>query len=203
MSNRNAIRRHMRSRRREVPTADRKLAARAFAAIADRAHLLRPSRRIAAYLPYGHEADTSVLIERALERGCIVYVPVITHRRAFRMEFARFDSSARLRNNLFGIDEPIYSPSTRIAPLHLDVIFLPLVAFDQRGWRLGSGAGFYDRRLHYLLPSRTWRRPKLIGIAYSCQESALQPDRWDVPMDAVITESALLRFNASKPESNS
>jgi len=198
MSDRNAIRREMRARRRQVAASARKAAARAFAIKADREHLLQPGRRIAAYLPYGHEADTSVLISRAWNRGCTLYVPVITHSRDFRMEFVRFTPSTRLRKNVFGIFEPLFSSSDRIAPLSLDVIFMPLVAFDARGWRLGSGAGFYDRCLDHLRPPRMWRRPKLIGLAYSIQQTLLlRPDRWDVPMHAVITETAFLRFSAS------
>lgn len=71
----------------------------------------------------------------------------------------------------------------------LDVILLPLVAVDARGWRLGSGAGFYDRSLAHLRYGRRWRRPRLIGVAYEFQRVAqLEPQPWDVPLDAVVTE---------------
>jgi 5-formyltetrahydrofolate cyclo-ligase len=204
MTDRNAIRREMRSRRRQVTPAQRKSAARAFAVIADREYLLQPGRRIAAYLPFGHEADTSALIARAWNRGCRVYVPVISSVRDFRMDFVRFTPITRLRKNAFGISEPIFTARDCVAPLDLDVIFMPLVAFDARGSRLGSGAGFYDRRLHRLRPPREWRRPKLIGVAYSHQQSThLRSDRWDVPMQAVITENAYLRFSAPEPGSRS
>ena len=111
------------------------------------------------------------------------------------MEFFKFAPHSRLRRNAFGIPEPEATATTRIAVRHLDIIFMPLVAFDDRGWRLGSGAGFYDRCIHHLRPSRRWRRPKLIGIAYAQQRiDRLAPHVWDIPMDAVITDRYFKRF---------
>jgi 5-formyltetrahydrofolate cyclo-ligase len=193
--NRNELRREMRARRRLVSRTERLAAARRFAVAADRLRLLRPGRRIAIYLPYGSEADVMQIARRARQRGCQVYAPVITHRRRFRMGFAPYTPGPASTINAYGIAEPDHAPNDRIAARHLDVIFMPLVAFDARGWRLGSGAGFYDRSLRHLNPSRAWRRPKLIGVAYERQlTAALVPNPWDVPMDAVVTESRIYRF---------
>jgi 5-formyltetrahydrofolate cyclo-ligase len=192
---RNDIRREMRARRRLVTASERSRAAHRFVTHAERAHLLRPGRRIAVYQPFGHEADVSALIRRAWQRHCIVYAPVVTHRRRFAMHFVPLSADARLAINAFGIAEPDHSPNERIPVLRLDVIFMPLVAFDARGWRLGSGAGFYDRCLRHLRVARQWRRPQLIGVAYEHQRvEALTPDPWDVPMDGVLTERRLYRF---------
>jgi 5-formyltetrahydrofolate cyclo-ligase len=193
--NRSDIRRQMRARRRLVTANERRNAARRFAIAADQAHVLRPGLRIAVYQPYGHEADISQLTRRAWERGCIVHAPLITDRNRFIMRFVPYEPHARLKTNSFGIPEPANSSRDWIPPLHLDVIFMPLVAFDGRGWRLGSGAGFYDRCLSHLGVERRWRRPKLIGVAYEHQLiDALTPGEWDVPMDAVITETRIHRF---------
>ena len=107
------------------------------------------------------------------------------------MEFVRYDPHKRLRVNRHGIAEPDrHAP--RIALRSLDVVFLPVVAFDPYGWRLGSGAGYYDRRLRPLLRGGSWRRPRLIGVAHEFQlVPHLAPARWDVPMDAVVTDSAM------------
>jgi 5-formyltetrahydrofolate cyclo-ligase len=194
--NRNDIRREMRARRRLVTRRERADAARRLVAGAERAHLLRAGHRIAIYQPFGHEADVARITQRAWQRGCRVYAPVVTHRRRFTMQFVPFRPDARLKVNVFGIPEPEGSLQGRISPLQLDVIFMPLVAFDERGWRLGSGAGFYDRRLRHLHGSRLWRRPKLVGVAYEHQKvDALSPNQWDVPMDAVLTENRLYRFD--------
>jgi 5-formyltetrahydrofolate cyclo-ligase len=192
---RNDIRREMRARRRLVGVDERKKAARRFAIAADRVHLLKPRSRIAVYQPYGHEADIAQLTSRAWNRGCIVHAPVITDRSRFLMRFVPYARNAALKANSFGIPEPANNSRDWVSPLHLDVIFMPLVAFDRHGWRLGSGAGFYDRCLSHLRVDRRWRRPKLIGVAYEHQlTDALSPGEWDVPMDAVITENRIYRF---------
>jgi len=82
--------------------------------------------------------------------------------------------------NRYGILEP---NSNAIVPLELiDVLLIPLLAFDQRGHRLGFGAGYYDRYL-----SNNSKRPMLIGLAYPWQEVARVPnDPWDIALDDVV-----------------
>ena len=194
-SSRDQIRREVRSRRRSISSSDRAAAARSFAVIADRMHLLRPGARIALYQAYGSEADPKFITRKALARGCEVFLPVITQRRTSRMHFFAFERDARLVRNSFGIFEPARKASARISPRRLDIIFMPLVAFDDRGSRLGSGAGFYDRCVRHLHVGRRWRRPKLIGVAFAQQRvEQLQSASWDIPMDAVITERSFQRF---------
>lgn len=189
---RNEIRRAMRAARRSLTREQRTDAARQFAQVVSRARLLRPGMHVAIYHAYGHEADASKVIELARRRGCTVYLPVITHFRHSRMEFLRFDAHEKLLLNRFGIAEPDRIGANRIAARHLDLILLPLVAFDTDGWRLGSGAGFYDRRLSHLRIGRLWRRPKLVGIAYDFQKvGRLEPHRWDIPLDAIVTDRRL------------
>jgi 5-formyltetrahydrofolate cyclo-ligase len=184
----------MRKRRRQVTASDRRNAAHAFARIANRCWLLRPGKRIAVYQAVGHEADMSAVISLARARGCKLYLPRVTDRRRNRMQFVAFAADAtRLRRNAFGILEPS-GPIDAVRVRDLDIVFMPLVAFDAAGWRLGSGAGFYDRKLHHLRAERRWRRPRLIGIAYDFQRvPRLEPQRWDIPFDAVITEHGMQR----------
>jgi 5-formyltetrahydrofolate cyclo-ligase len=111
------------------------------------------------------------------------------------MEFVEFPPGVALRENVYGILEPVGGIAAHIPAKHLDVILLPLVAVDARGWRLGSGAGFYDRRLSHRRGPRHWRRPRLIGIAYEFQRvPTLEPSKWDVPVDGVITENGFYSF---------
>lgn len=189
LQDRQQLRREMRALRRAVTDEQQSAVAVGLARMAARLRLLRPGRRVAVYFSQGREADLSCVIALARRRGCRLYLPAITHRRHNRMEFVRFDADAKLRRNAFGILEPDVRKAQRIAVRQLDLILVPLVAVDSRGARLGSGAGFYDRRLHHLQSDRPWRRPKLIGVAYEfqrLQQLELQP--WDVPLDAVITD---------------
>jgi 5-formyltetrahydrofolate cyclo-ligase len=81
-----------------------------------------------------------------------------------------------------------------VSAARLDLVFAPLIAFDERGARLGTGAGFYDRALRRLRAGRRWRRPRIVGVAYSFQRtSGLEPAPWDVPLDAVLTEQGYLK----------
>lgn len=188
---RDALRREMRTRRRSLSNKQRQDAAQALTRILARRNILRAGARIAMYLACRGEMDLSPLIELARRRGCEIYLPLVTSTTRGRMEFVRFETGQSLQRNRFGIEEPDPRTSPRIDTRRLDVVLLPLVAVDARGWRLGSGAGFYDRRLRHLRTDRRWRRPRLIGIAYDFQRVArLEPQPWDIPVDAIATERA-------------
>jgi 5-formyltetrahydrofolate cyclo-ligase len=98
--------------------------------------------------------------------------------------------------NRHGIPEPI---TFKTLPVRwLSVVFVPLLGFDARGTRLGSGAGYYDRLLSYRRHRQSWHRPLLVGLAYSCQQWPLiERGHHDVPLDAVVTEEGITMFNAS------
>ena len=201
---RQRLRRELRQRRRSLSPSQRAKAHRQFARILLGSHwssqLLRAGRRVAVYFAYGHEADLKHVIALVRRRRCTLYLPVITNFRHSRMRFVRYEVDSAMRVNRYGIAEPVHRHATTgraeiIPPRHLDVVLLPLVGFDAQGSRLGSGAGFYDRSLHHLREGRRWRKPKLIGVAYECQRVAhLQPDRWDVPLDGILTERGLTRI---------
>lgn len=194
MIDRHQLRRQMRERRRSLSPLLRESAHRQFARTLAHSNFLQAGRRIALYFAYGHEADLKHVIALARRRGCLLYLPVITHFRHSRMRFVRYHCDSVMRVNRYGIAEPDPRHAEIIPVRQLDLILLPLVAFDARGWRLGSGAGFYDRSLHHLRAGRRWRRPKLIGVGYECQRvTRLQPDRWDVPLDGMLTEQGLQR----------
>ena len=186
---RNRLRREMRQRRRALPDAHRAAAAASLAKVISRHRILRSAARIAVYLAYRGEIDLAPALALARRRGCRLYLPVITSIAKGEMYFTPFEAGAPLHRNRFGIHEPRLHRSQAVPVRTLDAILLPLVAVDARGWRLGSGAGFYDRRLSHLRTDRRWRRPRLIGVAYEFQRvPVIEPQPWDVPLDAVVTE---------------
>ncbi len=74
----------------------------------------------------------------------------------------------------------------------LDVVLVPLIGFDARGWRLGQGGGHYDRTFGFV--RRTGGRPVLIGLAYECQRLVSAPrEGHDVRLHAILTERRLYR----------
>ena len=71
----------------------------------------------------------------------------------------------------------------------LDIVLLPLLAFDDRGNRLGMGGGYYDRLFASRLHRKT-KQPLRVGLAFDCQQAERLPmQAWDVPLHAVVTES--------------
>ena len=198
-SERQRLRRELRERRRSLSPSQRAKAHRQFPRLLLHSHwasqLLKAGRRIAVYFAYGHEAELAHVIALARRRRCTLYLPVITDFRHSRMRFVRYEVDSAMRVNRYGIAEPDARHAEIVPARRLDLVLLPLVGFDARGSRLGSGAGFYDRSLHHLREGRRWRKPKLIGVGYECQRvPRLQPDRWDVPLDGILTERGLQRI---------
>lgn len=133
------------------------------------------------------ELDAGPLIQIARARGCHVYLPRID-RHTLRIHF--IEARGATRPNHLGIEEP--AGSHRIAARWLDLVFLPLVGFDDRGMRLGMGGGYYDRTFAYLNLRDAWRAPRLVGIAYAFQRiAAIEPAPHDVRLDAVVTDEGL------------
>lgn len=92
--------------------------------------------------------------------------------------------------------EPVGGLGRRAAAL--DVIVMPLAAFDDHGNRIGMGGGYYDRTLAAAASAPGWRRPTLIGLAFEAQRVAPIPAReWDVPLDWVATEAGVYRCGAA------
>ncbi len=178
----------LRTRRRQLSTTQ--LAA-ASAAACHRVSVrpeFRRAQRIGLYFAYGGEIDPEplrLLIQR-LGKRC--FLPVLHPLGAPRLHFVAWCEGQPLRRNRFGILEPCLQ---RPAPLwSLDLILLPLVAFDHQGNRLGQGGGFYDRTLAPLRRASR-RRPRLIGLAHSFQQvPKLEPAPWDVPLQGIATERA-------------
>ncbi|MGD2112822.1 MAG: 5-formyltetrahydrofolate cyclo-ligase [Gammaproteobacteria bacterium] len=190
MPDHRALRRAIRSRRRSLPPAEARQSAVQLARIVRRSPLILNNRRIAAYLAADGELDPHPLIENLWSLGKSVYLPVLVPFTGNRLWFAHYEPDTRLVTNRFGIPEP--AQAELIKPAALDVVLTPLVAFDSAGHRIGMGGGFYDRSFGFLLTRRHWRKPLLLGIAYSFQQQAkITPARWDVPLDAIATEAGL------------
>lgn len=193
--NKSALRRQLKAARNAHSPAARHQAARASLRLALRHGLLLRAHRIGLYLPHGGEFDSSYLLNQALlmQREC--YLPVLPPRGRV-MRFGQVGRATKMRNNRYGIAEPQDAKPLRAR--QLDLLLLPLVGFDHQGYRLGMGGGFYDATLAFMRHRRSWRKPRLVGIAYECQRVETLPhDTWDMPLDAVLTERQLYRFSSN------
>jgi 5-formyltetrahydrofolate cyclo-ligase len=157
--------------------------------------IVKKGQRIAVYAAFDGEIDLSPVIRQAQRAGCVLYAPHIVNMRARRMEFVE---CTKVALGCYGFGHKCSSISLshnqlhrRINPRLLDIVLLPLVAFDVHGWRLGFGAGFYDRKFSFLR-RRFVKKPILIGVGYEFQRVPPQvPNTWDVLLDAVVTERGL------------
>ena len=141
------------------------------------------SKTIGGYYPVNFEVnilDTLRYLEKKKQK---VSLPVI--KKNNQMDFYIWSTKELLKVNKFGIPEPINTK--KVIP---DIIFVPLVAFDKRLYRLGYGGGYYDR---YIEKNSKKKNILKIGIAYSFQKIKEVPiNRFDKKLDLIITEKYIL-----------
>jgi len=184
----------MRKRRNLLSNSERQRSAQKLSRHIINSQVFRKSRNIAFYLSNDGEIDLLPLIKLAWKQKKRCYLPVLGFTHSRSLWFIPYTPGTPLYRNRFGIYEPVHPRSTRQFRVQsLDLIFMPLLAFDKRGNRLGMGGGFYDRSLAYLHQRRHWKKPHLIGTAFNFQKvDALNTQIWDVPLSTVVTDEELL-----------
>ena len=148
-------------------------------------------QQIGCYLAAEGEVSTEFIIQVAKQTNKQVYLPAIDINHPRQLVFYHYQFNDPLIKNRFGIHEPDTKNQKLISPDKLDLVFLPLVAFDISGNRIGRGAGYYDRTFAFLLNVHR-RKTILIGLAYAFQKiPIIQPDAWDIPLNMVVTEKQI------------
>ena len=146
------------------------------------------ARVIGGYRSIRGEVDLDTALTRLHEGGAMVTVPRVS---GDRMDFLPWTSASDTVAGSFGIDEPVNGKPLQLS--QHDAVFVPLVAFDETGQRLGQGGGFYDRAIADAGPTR----PLLIGVAHAFQQVRSVPvEAWDMPLDAVVTEERVHEFRS-------
>lgn len=191
------LRQQIRDKRRALSDLERENAAFLLCERIAESRQFQRSQHIAFYLTNDGEIDLSLLIKHAWQQNKNVYLPVLAEPNTKRLWFIPYTPQTKLINNRFGIPEPIHSRKTRLRKtLSLDLILMPLVAFDPQGNRVGMGGGFYDRTLSFLKQRKSWHKPNLLGVAYEFQkQKQLQTNPWDIPLQAIATETCLYPKN--------
>ncbi len=184
------IRQQIRRLRAGLPSDERQRMAQQVAARVLALPAFDKAEHIAGYFAFAGELDPKPLLDRARELGKHTYLPVIAGKD--RLLFAPYRPGDKLKPNRFSILEPDVPERSWLPPPRLDLVLTPLVAFDNKGNRLGMGAGFYDRSFEFLNRPERPPWPRLVGLAYEIQKvTLLRRERWDIPLDAVVTEAAL------------
>ena len=144
----------------------------------------RKAKHIACYLSHENEIDTALIIAAAYAAHKQVYLPIFSDQKENPLSFYLVKADDSLKKNKLGILEPV-AKSAPVSVETFDLMFVPMVAFDEHCNRLGRGVGAYDRYLEK-------HRPYLIGLAYEFQKlDAITRESWDVPMDCVVTENKI------------
>ncbi len=186
----------MRECRARLGPAERIAAAQGLADQLERLPDFLVDRRIAGYWAVNGEIPLHVAVGRLARRGQTFLLPVVGSGR--RLRFAEFHPAMPVRPNRFGIPEPVVEDiAALVAPEDLDLVLVPLLAFDRRGNRLGHGGGYYDTSFAFLRDGARPAGTLLVGVGLACQEvAAIEPEHWDVPLDFIATERELIPCTA-------
>lgn len=186
---RQILRQEIRRKRRALTASQQKTAARMlFRQLRQRPEFLR-ARHIALYLPNDGEIDPRLILETCWMMGKKTYLPVLHPILHNRLWFIPYQHDTRLIKNIYRIDEPEVKAAPRRPPWALDLVLLPLVAFDRNGNRMGMGGGYYDRTFSFKGARTGLRGPTLIGLAHELQRvDSLPVENWDIPLSGIITD---------------
>lgn len=183
-----AFRNHQREEkiaaRLAMPAADHARASTAIETLLAELLSGRGTGSIAFCWPMRREFDCRPLVTRLLAAGWRACQPVVTAVAA-PMVFRHWAPDSPMTVDRHGI--PIPATEERAPP---DVVLLPLVAFDEQGYRLGYGGGYFDRTLASLDP-----RPLAIGVGFELARiDNVRPEAHDIRLDAIVTEAGLRQF---------
>ena len=147
-----------------------------------------PGTVVSGFWPMRSEVDVRPIMFALREKGARLCLPAILDKST--IVFRELVRGAPMVDMGFGTS----GPSEDAEVLDPELMLVPLAAFDHRGHRVGYGAGYYDRAIAKLQAEGIG--PRLIGIAYDCQEVPHVPDEpHDVPIREILTETGLRHFN--------
>lgn len=190
--NKSNFRAEFRQRRRSLADEEQRRASSQIASIFFQEGLHLCHQRVGLYWPNDGEIDPRPLAEHLFETNKQCFLPILNPSGENSLYFGEYSPDTVLIENRFGIEEP--SGTSTVPASELDLILLPLVAFDSSGNRLGMGKGFYDRTLAFTQGNKS--APKLIGLAHRCQEVAsIEANPWDIPLNYILTDKELLKIS--------
>ncbi|WP_394182501.1 5-formyltetrahydrofolate cyclo-ligase [Marinomonas posidonica] len=185
---RHSLRKTLRHARRQLTEHEQLQAANQLLEQALHSRWLDKVEHVALYLANDGEISPHLIREYCWQHKIKTYLPVV---KGEILRFAHYDQTTQWHNNRFGIAEPV--TETYQAHDALDIVFMPLVGFDQYGGRLGMGGGFYDKSF---ASKSIEQKPLLIGLAHDCQQVERLPiEPWDVPLQAILSPKQCIDIN--------
>jgi 5-formyltetrahydrofolate cyclo-ligase len=146
----------------------------------------KKAKRICFYISFENEPETHALIADSLKNGKTVIIPYVDRKEIFLSELKDF---SELEKGKFGILEPAKKFIRPADVSGLDLIVMPGIVFDRKGHRIGFGEGYYDKLL-----ARS--NVKKVALAYDFQiVESIPAEVHDVPVDMIVTEKGVTRFD--------
>jgi 5,10-methenyltetrahydrofolate synthetase len=143
--------------------------------------------KLGIYWPIRSEYDPRFVAHTLRERGAVIGLPVVVGK-AQPLIFREWHPGVDMLKG--GLDIPYPAATPELMP---DACLIPPVGFDVQGYRLGYGAGFFDRTLAVFSP-----RPLAIGVAFECSRIAtIYPQHYDIALDFIVTEAGIHRTSAT------
>ena len=148
------------------------------------------SQNVFCYLSFRSEVPTKGIIAHCQQQGKNVYIPVCVNETK-EMTISLYDHEVNLAASNYGVQEPT-KETIKIADRDiLDTAIVPGAVFDSRGYRIGYGAGYYDKFF-----AHTKKKIYKIALAFSFQIIDEVPtDDFDIPVDCIITEQGIVICN--------
>ena len=191
MTDKASLRRYFSDLRRGLPPDERHAAETAMYEKLFSLPAWREAPVICGYVSVRGELNTDPILQRAAAEGKTVALPVtVTGAAEGRMVFRALPNGDfdRLTPARFGIPEPDEScPSLTGKDLTHALILIPALAFDENGYRLGYGGGYYDRFLSFLREAEIPHTA--VGLTYAaCRAAALPREAHDIPVHIILDE---------------
>ena len=186
------IRQQLRAKRRALSVKQQRVCADQLATILCKERFFLRAKRIGIYLANDGEIDPGAILATALKAGKSCFLPILHPLKKNSLYFGQYDPTTQMVPNRFGIPEPKFNSAQIAPPWSLDIILMPLVAFDREGNRMGMGGGYYDRALAFMSEHHSVK-PKLVGLAHSSQEVELiSQQSWDIPLHVIATDREII-----------
>jgi 5,10-methenyltetrahydrofolate synthetase len=139
--------------------------------------------RLAFCWPIKNEYDARHIAKTLRSRGALTALPVVVAPKT-PLAFREWHPGVELAKGALDIPYPVNS--AEVTP---DAVLLPMNGWDAQGYRLGYGAGFFDRTLASLP-----KKPVVIGVSYElARMDTIHPQAWDIPVDYLVTERGVYR----------
>ncbi|MDQ3187248.1 MAG: 5-formyltetrahydrofolate cyclo-ligase, partial [Pseudomonadota bacterium] len=133
------------------------------------------------------EYDPRPAVDYLRERGATLALPEIVNKHE-PLRFRKWWQEAPMKIGAYDIPIP-----DNTAPVTVRAVITPMIGFDQLGFRLGYGGGFFDRTLVAIDP-----RPLVIGVAFEILRlNSVHPQPHDIPMDFIVTEAGIYRVTVT------